>query len=115
MRLALPEGFPFQATLLLIPILAVGVSTPTPGGAGGYHIIGALALEEIFGADRAGAWAAAAVLWFISMLPPIVLGFLFLWRAGIPVGALGRLAGPGAAAGEEDRSPGTPPPGRPQG
>lgn len=92
MGLRFPNGFPFRATLLLVPLLAVGVSTPTPGGAGGYHIICELALEQIFGADRAGAWATALVLWLISMLPMIVMGFFFLWRSGNRVGDLGRLA-----------------------
>ena len=72
--------------------LVLGVAVPTPGGAGGYHIIGALALEQIFGADRAGAWATALVLWLISILPMVALGFFFLWRAGVRVGDLDRLA-----------------------
>jgi uncharacterized membrane protein YbhN (UPF0104 family) len=85
-------AFPFQATFLLVPLLAVGVATPTPGGAGGYHIICALALEQIFGATRPAADASAIVLWFLSILPLVMLGFFHLWRAGIRVGDLGRMA-----------------------
>jgi glycosyltransferase 2 family protein len=84
--------FPFRATLLLVPLLAVGVSTPSPGGAGGYHIICGLALEQLFGAPHAEAAATAIVLWFLSVVPMVLLGAYFLWRAGIPIHHLGRLA-----------------------
>jgi uncharacterized membrane protein YbhN (UPF0104 family) len=87
--------FPFQATLLLVPLLAVGVSAPSPGGAGGYHIICALALEQFFGASGTAALATAVVLWFLSNIPVVALGFFFLWRAGLPVSEMARLAGAG--------------------
>ena len=87
--------FPFQATLLLVPLLAVGVSAPSPGGAGGYHIICALALEQFFGASGTAALATAVVLWFLSIIPVVALGFFFLWQAGLPVREMARLAGAG--------------------
>jgi glycosyltransferase 2 family protein len=92
-------AFPFQATLLLVPLLAVGVSAPSPGGAGGYHIICALALEQFFGASGTAALATAVVLWFLSNIPVVALGFFFLWRAGLPVREMVRIAG---AAGPPD-------------
>ena len=89
-------AFPFQATLLLVPLLAVGVSAPSPGGAGGYHIICALALEQFFGASATAALATAVVLWFLGILPVVALGFFFLWQAGLPVREMARLANSGA-------------------
>ncbi len=84
--------FAFQATLLLVPFLAVGVATPSPGGAGGYHIICSLALEQLFGAPRSVAAATAIVLWFLTWVPMVIMGFFFLWRAGISLGDLKNVA-----------------------
>jgi len=99
-------AFPFQATLLLVPLLAVGVSAPSPGGAGGYHIICALALEQFFGASGTAALATAVVLWFLSIIPVVGLGFFFLWRAGLPVREMARLAGAGVPADAAGPAPG---------
>jgi hypothetical protein len=76
-------AFPFRATLLLVPFLAVGVVTPSPGGAGGYHIICSVALEQLFGASRPAAAATAIVLWFLAWTPIVMLGLFFQWRAGL--------------------------------
>ncbi len=76
-------AFPFRATLLLVPFLAVGVVTPSPGGAGGYHIICSLALEQLFGASGSAAAATAIVLWFLAWTPIVMLGLFFQWRAGL--------------------------------
>jgi len=87
--------FPFQATLLLVPFLAVGVVTPSPGGAGGYHIICSLALEQLFGASGAAAAATAIVLWFLAWTPIVMLGLFFQWRAGLSlrdIKSMGRLS-----------------------
>lgn len=90
-------AFPFQATLLLVPFLAVGVVTPSPGGAGGYHIICSLALEQLFGASGAVAAATAIVLWFLAWTPIVMLGLFFQWRAGLSlrdIKNMGRLSNP---------------------
>jgi hypothetical protein len=87
-----------------VPLLAVGVSAPSPGGAGGYHIICALALEQFFGASGTAALATAVVLWFLSIIPVVALGFFFLWQAGLPVREMARLAG----AGGPPDAPGSP-------
>jgi len=83
--------------LLLVPFLAVGVVTPSPGGAGGYHIICSLALEQLFGASGAVAAATAIVLWFLAWTPIVMLGLFFQWRAGLSlrdIKNMGRLSNP---------------------
>jgi len=86
--------FPFHATLLLVPFLAVGVVTPSPGGAGGYHIICSLALEQLFGASRPAAAATAIVLWFLAWTPIVIMGLFFQWRAGLSLRDLKSMARP---------------------
>ena len=98
--------FPFQAPLLLVPFLAVGVATPSPGGAGGYHIICSLALEQLFGASRPAAAATAIVLWFLTWVPMVIMGFFFLSRAGISLRDLKDVARSSRRA----ESPSEPPP-----
>ena len=98
MGLELSAGFPFRATLLLVPVLVVGVSTPTPGGIGGYHIIAAMALEQVFGASGPAAAATAIVLWLISIVPVAFLGSYFLWRSGVRMGDLQRMTEDGEQA-----------------
>jgi uncharacterized protein (TIRG00374 family) len=90
--------FPFQATLLLVPFLAVGVATPSPGGAGGYHIICSLALEQLFGATGSAAAATAIMLWFLAWTPMVAMGFFFLWRAGLSLHHLKEMARPSRGA-----------------
>ncbi len=87
-------AFPFRATLLLVPFLAVGVVTPSPGGAGGYHIICSLALEQLFGASGSAAAATAIVLWFLAWTPIVMLGLFFQWRAGLSLRDIKSMARP---------------------
>jgi uncharacterized protein (TIRG00374 family) len=87
-------AFPFRATLLLVPFLAVGVVTPSPGGAGGYHIICSVALEQLFGASRPAAAATAIVLWFLAWTPIVIMGLFFQWRAGLSLRDLKSMARP---------------------
>lgn len=49
----------FAGAFLVVGYLAVGVSVPTPGGAGGFHLMYKVALETFFGANPAVAAAAA--------------------------------------------------------
>src|SRR6185436_7149185 len=52
----------FVGSFLVVGYLAVGVSVPTPGGAGGFHYFYWLALTRFFGADQDVAAAAAIIL-----------------------------------------------------
>jgi uncharacterized protein (TIRG00374 family) len=69
---------PFGAVLILLPVLALGVALPTPGGAGGYHAAMVFGLTRIFDAPRDLAVAAGILMHLAVTLPVIVLGLLLL-------------------------------------
>ena len=80
--------FSFVGSFLVMGYLLVGVSLPTPGGAGGFHTLYLLALTRIFGADPDVAGAAAIVLHAVSFVPVTLLGLVFMWQDGLTFGNL---------------------------
>jgi hypothetical protein len=92
--------FPFGATFLLVGFLTVGVAVPTPGAVGGYHMMYALALTLLFGADEDVAKAAALVNHAIAFFPVTLAGLLLLGWAGVSLRQLRRMdLTPGRGAG----------------
>jgi uncharacterized protein (TIRG00374 family) len=75
-------------SFIVVGYLAVGVSVPTPGGAGGFHYFYLVALTHFFGANPDVAGAAAIVLHAVSFVPVTVLGLLFMWQDGLTLGGL---------------------------
>lgn len=63
---------PFGAALTLLPLLALGVAVPTPGGAGGYHGAMKWGLVTLYGVDPETA-VAAAILMHLAILVPVLL------------------------------------------
>jgi uncharacterized protein (TIRG00374 family) len=88
-HLAFRIDLPFHATFLLIAFLVVGVAIPTPGMVGGFHAFYLLALNGVFGVDRATAAAAGIASHALTNLPVLVLGLALLGREGL---SLGRVA-----------------------
>ena len=88
-HLAFRIDLPFHATFLLIAFLVVGVAIPTPGMVGGFHAFYLIALNEVYGVDRATAAAAGIAAHALSNLPVLVLGLALLGREGL---SLGRVA-----------------------
>jgi len=43
---------PFTGTLVLMPLLALGIALPTPGGAGGYHAAMRVGLMQLFAVNE---------------------------------------------------------------
>jgi len=80
--------FSFIGSFLVVGYLAVGVSLPTPGGAGGFHGAYLLALTQFFGADADVAGAAAIVLHAVSFVPVTLIGLVFMWQDGLTLGSL---------------------------
>lgn len=80
---------PFRATFLLIAFLVVGVAIPTPGMVGGFHAFYLIALNEVYGIDRATAAAAGIAAHALTNLPILVFGLALLGREGL---SLGRVA-----------------------
>lgn len=78
----------FIGSFIVVGYLAVGVSVPTPGGAGGFHYFYLVALTHFFGANPDVAGAAAIVLHAVSFVPVTILGLLFMWQDGLTLGGL---------------------------
>ena len=76
----------FQAPAVSIPQL--------PGFFGTHQMATTAASEVIFGAGAAGiAGAYAVVLWCVSILPVILLGFICLWFEGLSMRQVREMAG----------------------
>jgi uncharacterized membrane protein YbhN (UPF0104 family) len=72
-----PIGFP--AVLVLMPMLALGVSIPTPGGAGGYHALMQLGLTQLFGVDPTAAAGAGLLMHLAIVIPVLAAGPALLY------------------------------------
>ena len=83
---------PFTSSFLLIALLVVGVSVPTPGGVGGFEAAVQIGLTSFYGVPNDRAVGAALVLHLVSLLPIVVLGFLFLIQDGLSFGGMRSLA-----------------------
>jgi hypothetical protein len=94
----------FSDTLVMLPLLALGVSLPTPGGVGGYHALMQFGLVSLFGVDPTLAAGAGILMHLAIVLPVLVLGPVLLYvdgvswsdlvAAGKKVRALGNAKGP---------------------
>jgi uncharacterized protein (TIRG00374 family) len=83
---------PFTGSFLLIALLVVGVSVPTPGGVGGFEAAVQIGLTSFYGVPNDRAVGAALVLHLVSLLPTVALGFLFLVQDGLGFGGIRNLA-----------------------
>lgn len=79
---------PFAGAFLVMMYLVVGVTAPTPGGAGGFHLAYQIALTTYFGATLDRAAAAAILLHLVSFGPVAVFGLLFMWQDGLSLAGL---------------------------
>lgn len=65
---------PFGAVLIILPLLALGVTLPTPGGAGGYHAAMTFGLSQLFGVAEAQAVGASVLIHLMIIFPVILVG-----------------------------------------
>ena len=75
-----------------IALLVVGVSVPTPGGVGGFEAAAQIGLTSFYSVPNDRAVGTALVLHAVSLLPNIVLGFIFVIQDGLGFGGVRRLA-----------------------
>ena len=68
----------FGGTLVLLPLLVVGIAMPTPGGAGGYHALMRVGLMELFAIEETVAVGAGLVQHAAMILPVVLLGGVLL-------------------------------------
>jgi hypothetical protein len=80
---ALGIDVPLHATFLLMALLVVGESIPTPGMVGGFHAFYVLCLVEAFGVDRSAALAAAIAAHALTNLPVLAIGLPLLGHEGL--------------------------------
>jgi hypothetical protein len=65
---------PPAGMLVLLPILVAGISIPTPGNTGTFHLAMKLGVMTFFGADEATALGAGLVVHLANWLPLLVIG-----------------------------------------
>jgi len=87
---------PLQGSLLMLGALTLGIAIPTPGGVGGYDLLGQQALIRFFGVDPSTAAAAILVMHAFAIGPVIIMGFAFLWKDGLSFSGVTARAKAGA-------------------
>jgi hypothetical protein len=65
-------------TMVLLPLLVLGIALPTPGGAGGYHAAMRVGLIQLFGVAQPLAVGAGLLQHAVIVLPVIAVGVLIL-------------------------------------
>lgn len=83
---------PFTGSFLIIALLVVGVSVPTPGGVGGFEAAVQIGLTSFYAVPNDRAVGAALVLHAVSLVPTIALGFVFIVQDGLGFGGMRNLA-----------------------
>jgi uncharacterized protein (TIRG00374 family) len=69
----------FADVLVMLPLLALGVSLPTPGGVGGYQWSMYVGLTSLFGVDPAIAAGAGILMHVAIVIPVLILGPILLY------------------------------------
>jgi uncharacterized membrane protein YbhN (UPF0104 family) len=83
---------PFSGSFLLISLLVIGVTVPTPGAIGGFHEAFRIGATMFYGAPDDAAVGAAIVLHLFSIGPALLLGLVFAAQEGLNMGTMRRLA-----------------------
>jgi glycosyltransferase 2 family protein len=74
---------PLLGAMILIPILAVGIGIPTPGGTGTFHFAMKIGLTQIFGVAADAALGAALLVHAMTWLPVLAGGAFYVARGGL--------------------------------
>ena len=83
---------PFTGSFLILALLVLGVTVPTPGAVGGFHAAFRYGATTFFGAPDDAAVGAAIVIHLFSIAPAVIFGLFFAAQEGLNVGAIRRLA-----------------------
>lgn len=73
----------FSSMLLLIPVSAIGILLPTPGGIGGYHAATQVVLVDVYGIASGEAAAGILLAHGVSYVSLSVWGMLLLSKRGL--------------------------------
>jgi len=85
-------GVPVSGTFLLLMLLVVGVSVPTPGGVGSVHYAFRLGATVLYGASDDRAVGAAIVLHALTIVPVSLAGVYLAAAGGLSLQRLRGLA-----------------------
>jgi glycosyltransferase 2 family protein len=86
--LAFHITMPFSGGIVMVALLLVGVSVPTPGGVGGYHEAFRIGATALYGAANDRAISAAIVMHAVSFVPITVAGLIVMMREGLDLGRM---------------------------
>ena len=100
---AFSVDLPFLGAFLVMTLLVVGVSVPTPGAIGGFHMFYQIGVMSFYHASKDKAVGAALVLHAVSFVPVTLLGIVFMVQEGLTLGRMRTLASERGAAGEDVR------------
>ncbi len=87
---------PASGTILLLMLLVVGISVPTPGGVGGVHYAFRLGVTALYAASDDRAVGAAIVLHALTVVPVSVAGVFLAAEGGLSLQRLRGLAAAGS-------------------
>ena len=88
---ALHIDLPYTGSFLLMLLLVVGVSVPTPGAIGGFHAAYQIGATAFYAVPNDQAIGAAVVLHAVSFVPVTLLGALFMAQDGLNLSRIRRL------------------------
>lgn len=91
-------ALPPAGSLLLMMLMVLGVSVPTPAGVGGFHAAFQVGLTGVYGAPVDAAVGAALVLHALSFGPVTLLGIVWMAREGLTFRSAVDLATSGGRA-----------------
>jgi hypothetical protein len=74
---------PPAGMFVLLPILVAGLSIPTPGNTGTFHLAMKLGLVSFFAVDETAALGTGVVVHLANWLPLVVLGSLSIAMGGL--------------------------------
>jgi uncharacterized protein (TIRG00374 family) len=76
-------GLPFTGAFLLLSLMVVGLSVPTPAGVGGFHASFQIGCTLFYGVPNDQAVAAAIVLHAILFIPVAIIGSILMAQDGL--------------------------------
>ena len=76
---------PPAGMLILLPVLVAGISIPTPGNTGTFHLAMKLGLMSFFEVDESTAMATSLIVHLANWLPLIVVGSVSVALGGLRV------------------------------
>jgi uncharacterized protein (TIRG00374 family) len=83
---------PFSGSFLIVALLALGITVPTPGAVGSFHEAFRVGVTEFFRAPNDAAVGAAIVLHAFSIGAALLLGLVFAAQAGLNLSGIRSLA-----------------------